>query len=51
MKVLIEFELDSSWDDYKDASDEILLDDLIESGFMAGVISNTIVGRKEDSHE
>ena len=48
MKVLIEFKLDSSWDEYKNASDEILLDDLIESGFMAGVISNTIIGRKED---
>lgn len=48
MKVLIEFELDESWDEYKDASDEILLDDLIESGFMAGVISNTIISRKED---
>lgn len=48
MKVLIEFELDESWNEYKDTSDEILLDAIIESGFMVGVISNTIVGRKED---
>ena len=37
MKVTIEFELDSSWDEYKYVCDGLLLDDLVETVYSRGV--------------
>ena len=44
MKVIVEFELDETWDnEYADCSDEIIFTDLDEDGFITGVKSTTLV--------
>ena len=49
MKVIVEFELDKSWDDYKDCSDEIIWTDLSENNFvgMDGVTPKLIKIERE----
>ena len=44
MKVIVEFELDETWDkEYVGCSDEIIFTDLEEGGFISGVKSTTLV--------
>lgn len=44
MKVIVEFELDETWDkEYADCSDQIIFDDLDVDGFVSGVKSATLV--------